>query len=101
MVNQQELAKVHTKITDHFKKYADKVVVSQYTPKHHAEGRQEGERWKDADGKEWEMKNGIPQSISKLQDAKTPWWCPRCGRPLNSPLHEKMYFKKGFCPYLR
>jgi len=97
MVNQEELRKVHTKITDHFKKHADKIVVSQYTPKQHYEGRQEGERWTDSDGKLWEMKNGIPQSVSKLQAAKTPWWCPRCGLPLNTKLHEKIYFKKGFC----
>ena len=97
MVNTDELRKVHGKIQGHFKKYAERVVVSMHNPKHHTSGRKEGETWVDSDGKKWEMKNGFPQSISKLQSAKTPWFCPQCQHPLNSNLHLKMFRKKGKC----
>lgn len=98
MVNQEELSKVHNKIQGHFNKYANKIMVSQHIPeKHHSVGRKEGEKWKDRDGKLWEVKHGIVQSVSKLQDAKTPWWCPKCTRPLNSDLHLKMYRKRRMC----
>ena len=93
----QEMAAVYGKIQDQLNKYADKVVVSQYTPQRHSENRVEGERWKDADGKEWELKNGIAQSIVKLQDAKTPWWCPKCTLPLKTELDVKMWRRRGKC----
>lgn len=58
--------------------------------------RQEGEVWEDVDGKKWTRKNGINQSITKLDGFKTPWWCPKCGTPLNGH-HLKAYKKAGHC----
>ena len=52
--------------------------------------RKEGEKWEE-DGKLYEWKNGIKQSISKLQDAKTPYWCPQCKQSMNGRLDYKMY----------
>lgn len=60
--------------------------------------RKEGDTW-EVDGKLWERKNGVNQSISKLQDAKTPWWCPQCKKSMNTRLDTKFYNKRGKCYY--
>ena len=80
-MKKKEFAKVQKQINDKMNRYADKIIVGQYAgapePK-----REEGDLWKDHDGKQWTLKNGIKQSISPLQDAKTPWWCPVCGKSM-------------------
>ena len=58
--------------------------------------RQEGEVWEDADGKQWTRKNGLIQTVTKLDGFKTPWWCPKCNTPLNG-IHLKAYKKAGHC----
>jgi hypothetical protein len=68
--------------------------VSMYTPKKIP--RKEGDVW-EVDGKEWTMKNGIKTSISKLQTAKMPWWCPQCDKTMNDKLDRKFYYKRGKC----
>ena len=78
----EEFKKVKKKINDQMNKYADKIIVGQYTAEKEPD-RQEGDSWKDHDGKLWTLKNGIKQSISPLQDAKTPWWCPQCGKTMD------------------
>ena len=78
----EEFKKVQKKINDQMNKYADKIIVGQYTAEKEPD-RQEGDSWKDHDGKLWTLKNGIKQSVSPLQDAKTPWWCPQCGKTMD------------------
>jgi len=58
--------------------------------------RQEGEIWEDVDGKKWTKKNGLVQTVTKLDGFKTPWWCPKCGTPLNGH-HLKAYKRAGHC----
>ena len=58
--------------------------------------RQEGEVWEDVDGKKWTKKNGLVQTVTKLDGFKTPWWCPKCGTPLNGH-HLKAYKRAGHC----
>lgn len=70
-------------LSNKMNKYANKVVVSQYTGKKEPK-RQEGEFWTDDEGRQYTMKNGVKQRISALQDAKTPWWCPVCGRTMEN-----------------
>jgi len=53
--------------------------------------RKEGEKWFDVNGKAWTMKNGLKQSISKLQEAKMPWWCPKCEKAMNHRFDTKFY----------
>lgn len=64
------------------------------------EVHKEGDIWEE-NGKKWTIKNGIKQNITKLDAAKkavrTPLTCPKCGGPMNLPLHEKMYKIHGFC----
>ena len=54
----------------------------------------EGDIWED-NGKKWTIKNGIKQSISKLDEFKDqyhiPFGCPKCKKPLNKTLDGKMY----------
>ena len=80
-MKKKEFAKVQKRINDQMNKYADKIIVGQYTGQPEPQ-RQEGDFWKDRDGKQWTVKKGIKQSISPLQDAKTPWWCPVCGKSM-------------------
>ena len=76
-MKKKEFVKVQKQINEKMNKYADRIIVSQYTGQK-GPNRKEGEVWHDNEGKKWTLKKGIKQSISPLQDAKPPWWCPVC-----------------------
>jgi hypothetical protein len=59
--------------------------------------RNEGEEWTDDAGKRWIRKNGINQSISKLEKAKTPWFCPKCSKSMSHRFDMMFYRRKGQC----
>ena len=60
----------------------------------------EGDIWEEG-GKQWTIKNGIRQNITKLDDAKKalrmPLRCPNCGGSMQHWLAKKMYRIHGFC----
>lgn len=61
-----------------------------------------GDRWTDADGKEWEQKDGYKIRVSKidLSDWKMPSTCPKCGRSMfekEEKLNEKFWFLRKHC----
>lgn len=60
----------------------------------------EGDVW-EQDGKTWTIKDGLRQSITKLDSAKKalqiPLACPKCGGPMKHHLAKKMYKIHGFC----
>lgn len=60
----------------------------------------EGDIWEE-NGKEWTIKNGIKQNITKLDAAKKalrlPLRCPKCNGPMEHWLAKKMYKIHGFC----
>ena len=60
----------------------------------------EGDIWEE-NGKQWTIKNGIKQNVTKLDKAKSaarmPLTCPKCGGPLRHHLAKKMYRIQGFC----
>jgi len=60
----------------------------------------EGDIWTES-GKEWTIKNGIKQNITKLDNAKKalriPLACPKCNGSMKHHLHKKMYKIHGFC----
>ena len=58
--------------------------------------RKEGDIWEE-NGRKWTIKNGIRQNVTKLDDAKTPWWCPKCSKPLNHRLDMKFWRIRGYC----
>ena len=61
---------------------------------------QEGDIWEE-NGKQWTIKNGIKQNVTKLDEAKqllrTPLRCPKCGGPMKHWLAKKMHKIHGFC----
>jgi ribosomal protein L33 len=59
--------------------------------------RKEGETWEDVDGRNWTVRNGIKQSISKLETAKTPWFCPKCNKVMNHKIDDKFWRLRGHC----
>lgn len=59
--------------------------------------RKEGDIWYDVDGKKWTIKNGIRQSVTKQDAAKTPWWCPKCSKPMNGRFDVKFWRLRGHC----
>ena len=60
----------------------------------------EGDIWEE-NGKQWTIKNGIKQNITKLDSAKKairmPLRCPKCGGSMKHHLAKKMYKIHGFC----
>jgi Lhr-like helicase len=64
------------------------------------EKHSEGDIWEE-DGKTWTIKNGIKQTITKLDAAKkaaqVPLKCPKCSGPMNYHLSKKMYKIHKMC----
>jgi len=62
--------------------------------------RQEGDIWEE-DGRQWTVKDGIRQNVTKLDAVKDairiPLTCPKCNGPMNHWLAKKMYRIHGFC----
>lgn len=57
--------------------------------------RIEGEKWEEG-GREWIIKNGLKQNITKLDKARkthlTPLFCPKCSKVMKNR-HDKDYYK--------
>lgn len=93
--NQDALNDVRRKVAEKLKKDDQRLVFGW---RGEAEPtRKEGDVWEDAHGKRWTIKNGIRQTITKLDDAKTPFWCPKCSKPLNHRLDVKFWRIRGHC----
>jgi hypothetical protein len=65
------------------------------------EKHKEGDTWEE-DGKKWTIKNGIKQSITKLDKFKhlvsLPLTCPSCKKPMKADeLNKKMYSVHKVC----
>jgi len=63
--------------------------------------RSEGDTW-EIKGKTWTIKNGIRQTVSKLDAAreaiKVPMECPKCGDPrMQHHAYKAMYKRFGMC----
>lgn len=66
------------------------------------EDHKEGDSWEDADGRRWTIKNGIKQSITKLDRIKSlaimPLLCPGCKKPMAvNDINKKMYGIHQMC----
>ena len=65
-----------------------------------SERHKEGDVWEE-NGKQWTIKNGLKQNITKLDAAKKsiriPLTCPKCGGSMKHWLNKKMYKIHGFC----
>jgi hypothetical protein len=91
--NEDAMKNVRRKIGEVMNKQEQKLTFG-WTPKQVE--RKEGEVWVDVNGTKWTRKNGLIQSVTKLDGFKTPWWCPKCDTPLNG-VHLKAYKKRGVC----
>ena len=62
--------------------------------------RTEGDVWEE-DGKTWTIKNGIKQTISKLDSIRKavakPLHCPKCSSVMKNRLDDKMWKIHGIC----
>lgn len=60
----------------------------------------EGEVWEE-DGKTWTIKNGLKQTVTRLDAARkalqVPFKCPHCDTPLKHPLHIHSWKTTGKC----
>ena len=93
--NQDALNNVRRKVAEVMKKESDKLVFGW---RGEAEPtRKEGDVWEDSSGKKWTVKNGVRQNVTKLDAAKTPFWCPKCTKPLNHRLDLKFWRIRGYC----
>jgi hypothetical protein len=95
MKNEDALNNVRRKISETLNKQEKRLVFGwrgESEPK-----REEGDRWVDKEGKEWEMKNGVRVRVTKLDSAKTPYWCPRCTKPMNHRFDLKFWRIRGMC----
>lgn len=93
-MDHEAINNVRRKINEVMKKTDERIVVG-WRPS--MQDRKEGEVWEGPDGKQWTVKNGIIQNITKLDSAKTPFWCPQCSKPMNHRLDVKFWNKKGKC----
>lgn len=81
------------------KKYGDATGV-QVGYEKQTEDRLEGDVWEEA-GKTWTIKDGLKQTVTKLDRIKKltriPLLCPKCSQPTKNPLDKKMYPLHGMC----
>lgn len=91
---EEAMDELRRSVTKKIDRWADKLIISMYTPPNIP--RVEGETWKE-DGKTWTKKGGIKMTVSANQDARMPWWCPKCSRPMNGQHDRKFYYRKGMC----
>lgn len=95
MANHEAINNVRRKINEVMKKTDERIVVG-WRPEL-AEKRAEGDIWEDMDGKKWTIKNGIKQNVTKLDLAKTPWFCPVCEKSMSHRLDDKFWNLRGKC----
>ena len=93
--NEEALNDVRKKVAEKLNKDGNKLVFGW---RGEAEPtRKEGDVWEDVNGKKWTVKNGIRQTVTKLDDAKTPHWCPKCSKPMNHRFDIKFWRIRGHC----
>lgn len=95
--NEEALNNVRRRISEWMNKADDKIQVGWRPASSVHSNRAEGEVWTDGDGKEWTKKNGVIQSVTKLDGAKNPIWCPKCSKPLNHRFDKKFMNMRNHC----
>jgi hypothetical protein len=92
-----KLGDIQKSILPKMEKWANKIQVSMaFTPQI---DRVDGEIWEE-NGKKWIKKNGARVSYSSHQEARMPWWCPKCSKSMSGPnekRHRKFYYLRGWC----
>ena len=64
------------------------------------EFHKEGDIWEE-DGRQWTIKNGVKQNITKLDSAKQgvvlPLFCPKCSKSMKPHLDKQWFIINGHC----
>jgi hypothetical protein len=94
---QRDVQRMRNLIT---KNYGDKTSTQSGYTKQYIEHK-EGDVWEE-NGKNWTIKNGLKQTITRLDSIKKslllPIICPSCSKAMaNSPLNKKMWPLHGKC----
>lgn len=95
MSNYEAINNVRRKINEVLKKTDERITVGWRPPSETK--REEGEVWTDIHGKTWTIKNGITQTVTKLDGAKTPLFCPVCEVVMSHRLDTKFWRIRGKC----
>jgi ribosomal protein L33 len=95
MADHDAINNVRRKINEVMKKTDERIVVG-WRPAL-TEVRKDGDVWEGLDGRKWTMKNGIKQTVTKLDLAKTPWFCPVCNQAMGHRLDTKFWMMQGKC----
>lgn len=85
---------VRRKLNEVLTKEENKITVGWRPP--HIE-RKVGDVWEDSDGRKWVRKNGFNERITKLDTAKTPWFCPVCEKSMPHKIDTKFWRIRGKC----
>jgi hypothetical protein len=95
---EKKITQIRQQVTKKLNKWADRLVIAVTTSANmrQAISRIEGEVWTE-DGKQWELKNGIRQTVSITQEARMPIWCPKCSKPMNHRFDRKFYNLRNMC----
>jgi hypothetical protein len=80
--------------------YTSKVSVQSGYEKSSTGRKKEGDVWEER-GKQWTIKDGIKQTITKLdsarEHARIPMECPKCQARMNKEQHKFMYIRFKHC----
>ena len=80
--------------------YTSKTVAQSGYSKKSSAKKEEGDEWEER-GKTWTIKNGIKQTVTKLDAAREysriPSHCPKCDVKMNKPQHKFMYVRFKHC----
>lgn len=93
-MNHEAINNVRRKINEVLKKDEERIVVG-WRPEH--VDRKEGDVWEDANGRQWTIKNGVRQTVTKLDAAKTPWFCPQCNKSMSHRFDMKFWRIRNKC----
>jgi hypothetical protein len=81
------------------KKYSDSTSI-QIGYEKKSQEYEEGDVWEE-NGKNWTIKDGVKQTVTKLDSikkaARMPFLCPKCSVPMKSQLDKKMYPLHNTC----
>lgn len=94
-MNHEAINNARRKINEIMNKQQNRIVVG-WRPELE-EKREEGDVWEARDGTKWTMKNGVKQKVTKLDSAKTPWFCPKCQKVMNHRIDDKFWRIRGHC----
>lgn len=93
---ERKVAAVRADVSNRLNKWTNKIIFAVSSGDKPHIKREEGEQWVEGD-KTWVVKNGIRQTVSKLETARMPWWCPVCKKPMNHRFDRKFYYIRGWC----